>query len=82
MHLYSNSLSFFAIISSSFIIEFSPSSFCCSSNFNLPQSSLGLEDKHLVSVTFGFEEGFSLNDPAMIAGDLNKLMRDLSPLLF
>ena len=59
MHLYSNILSTIATISSLIISELLPACFSCNNNFNLSQSSLGLEDRNIV-----------LDIPeALIAGD-------------
>ena len=51
MHLYSNNLSTIATISSSIIPEFFQACFSRSSNFNLSQSSLGSDDRIIVSET-------------------------------
>ena len=45
MHLYSNNLSTIAMISSLIMSELFPACFSCSNNFNLSQSSSGLDDK-------------------------------------
>ena len=58
IHLYSNSLSIIATISSSIKLELLPPFFSCNNNLNLSQSSLGSEDR--ISV---FE-----NPETMIAG--------------
>ena len=50
MHLYSNYLSAIALISSLTTSEKFPTQFFCSKIFNLSQSLLELEDKHLVDI--------------------------------
>ena len=71
MHLYSNSLSAIATISSLIVLEFLPAYFSCCNNFSLSQTSLRLEDKNLVEPPFRFD---FLREPARIAGDLNNSM--------
>ena len=51
IHLYSNNLSIIATISSSIKLELIPPCFVCNNNFNLSQSSLGLDDKNIVFET-------------------------------
>ena len=48
IHLYSNSLSAIAMVSSLTVLENFPIGFSCYINFNLSQSSLGSEDRNLV----------------------------------
>ena len=68
--MYSESLSTIATVSSVMLSQTFPASFYFSNIFNPLQNSLGLEDKNFVF--------HSLRDPAMIAGDLSNLKRDLS----
>ena len=68
-----------ATFSSSIILKFFPALFSCSKNFNMSQSSLGLEEKNPVEFPFGFD---FFREAAMIAGDLGNLTRDLSTSLF
>ena len=88
--LYLHSLSVMAIIPSLLIPESFSASVSWSNNWSLSQSSLESDDNHLVSEflarvcdlnpgsfgTLGFQR-----DPALTAGDLGNLARDLSHLL-
>ena len=67
-HLYSNNLSTIATISSLIISELFPACFSCNNNFYLSQSSLASDDKNIVFET----------PEAIIAGDFNSLIKDLS----
>ena len=70
-HLYSNSLSTIAMISSLIMLEVLPAFFSCSNNFNLPQSSSGLDDEKIVEIP-----------EAILAGDFSSFIIDLSLSLF
>ena len=67
MHLYSNNLSIKTTFSSLTRFEFLPAQFSSNNNFNLLQSSLGLDGKNNVETP-----------EAIKAGTLSKLMRVLS----
>ena len=71
MLLYFNDLSTIATISSLIKSELLPACFSCNNNFNLLHYSSGSEDKNIV---------FEIPE-AMIAGDFNNLIIDLSRLL-
>ena len=71
MHLHSINLSAIAKISSLILVKLSTVCFYCSNNCNLSDSSLGSHDNHL---TFD-----SSRDPAMLAGELNIFVSQLSP---
>ena len=74
IHLYSNSLSIIATISSLIIPELFPACFSCSNNFNLFHNSSGSDDKNIVFETPDAETS--------IAGDFSNLIRVLSLLPF
>ena len=87
-NLYSTNLSAKALISSVIMSEVFPASFSCSEKFYLSQSSLQIEDKNLVFVSFGFEENFLLRGDVIpkaettVAGDLRNLIGELHLVLF
>ena len=51
IHLYSNTFSIIATISSSIKLELLPPCFSCNNNFNLSLNSFGSDDKNYVSET-------------------------------
>ena len=72
MHLCSESFSANVKFSSLKMLQMFPVCFYCSDNFMLPQIPLGSDDNHLVFDSFwfsafGFQQQFSLRDPAMLA---------------
>ena len=71
MHLYSNSLSTIATISSLFTLEVLSACFYCSIKFNLSHSLLGSNGNKIVEIPV-----------AMIAGNSNRFLGDLVLLLF
>ena len=74
MHLYSNSLSTLATISSLFKSELLSPCFSCHRNFNLSQKSFGSDDTNIVFETHGAET----NKP----GDLSFFISVLSLIAF
>ena len=72
-HLYSNIAS--ASISFLVLSDLFPARFSHCNSCNLSENFLGLEDENFAFVSVGFKEGFSLSDPAMIAGDLGNLLK-------
>ena len=72
IHLYSNSLSTIAKISSLIMSELYPACFSCNNNFTLLHKSSKSDDRIII---FGTPD-------AIIAGDFNKFISDLSLSLF
>ena len=71
VHLYSNSLSTIATISSKIMLELFPACHSCSKHFTLSRISLGVFGKKVVEIP-----------ETMLAGDLIKLLSDLSQVFY
>ena len=72
MHLYSNTLSNIAIVSSLIILEILLACFSCGNNVHVSHKSSGSDGKNIVFET----------PEAMIAGDLSSFIRVLSRVEF